>query len=427
MNVLTTTMCYPRPGQSDQGVFVQRRAAALARRPGVDVQVVSPVPWCPVLRPAPEVPVQHEPLPAVYPRMWSPPVLGWAADGAAYAQALKRTILESAASDEMPFSPGPIDLIDAHFVYPDGVGAWLAGRNLGIPVVVTVRGKIVSLSRRRLRRWQIAAMLRGVDARIAVSGSLAGWVRRVGGADLDVDVIPNGVDAGTFYLIDRSCARETLGWPQDVRHVLSVGHLQRLKGFDRLVAIWPAVRQRLGDVRLVLAGSRRGESSFQRRLAAAVRRVNAEARTDAIRYVGPVAPGVLNVMYNAADVVVMPSRSEGWCNAITEALATGTPVVATDVGGNREQLNSPELGTVVPDGDPVALVEAIAGAASSRWNRVLMAAHGGARTWGHVADEVEAVFARVLERRAADRHAPARPARPAMGEPEPCGGQGVCG
>jgi len=315
--------------------------------------------------------------------MLSVPVLGWATDGLAYSLALQREVRRL----------GPIDLIDAHFEYPDGVGAWLAARKLGVPVVVTLRGKLVSLAAKPLRRAQIRAMLRNADGLIAVSASLAALACRIAGRDLRVDVVPNGVDAGVFGPLDRREARARLGWEANARYVLCVGHFQWLKGFDRLVRIWPAVLAAAGDARLVLVGSRRGESGFHRRIQ---RAVAMRGMQDCISLAGPVDPVTLNLMYNAADLSVNASRSEGWCNAIAESLAAGTPVVATDVGGNREQLCSDALGVLVPDGDLPALAAAIIDGLKRGWNRPLIADHGRARGWDQVASEVAAVFERVV-------------------------------
>ena len=396
MNILTTSLCYPTPGHPDQGVFVHRRAEALAARPGVNLSVVSPQPWLPLLRRCERIDPQDQPLPAIYPHLISMPVLGWITDGLAYAGTLLRIIARRPRAG-LP----PIDLIDAHFVYPDGVGAWLAGGRLGIPVAVTVRGKIVRLSRRAIRRMQIAAMLRGVDARIAVSRSLVHWVHKVGGSDLDVDLIPNGVRPDMYRLVDRRWARIALGWSENARYVLGVGHLQRIKGFDRLVAIMPGLRAVLGDVRLVLVGSRRGEWWFARSIRRLIDRCNREAGCPLIDFVGPVGSEQLNLLYNAADVMVNSSRIEGWNNAISEALAAGTPVVATDVGGNPEQIRSGDLGIIVPDNDMDALTAAVKSSLTRTWNRARIASLGGARTWTSVAGEVCVVFERVLTARAA--------------------------
>lgn len=403
MRILTTTMCYPTPDSPGQGVFVQRRAAGLARLH--DVCVVSPRPWCPLLRTGGSWLPQPEPLPVTYPRMLSIPVIGWATDGAGFSLCLQQEVLRMRRGGQPPF-----DLIDAHFEYPDGVGAWLAGRKLGLPVVVTLRGKLPFLMGTRLRRAQVRAMLRGVDAVIAVSASLAELAGRLVGAPLRVDVIPNGVDTTVFHPVGRSAARDRLGWNSDARYVVCVGHYQRLKGFDRLVDAFPRVRAELGDVRLVLAGSRRGETGFQRRLAAMV--LNSPA-SKAITCLEEINSAAVNLLFNAADVAVNASRSEGWCNAISEALAAGTPVVATDVGGNPEQIHGDELGLVVASADEKQLAEGIIAALTRRWDRARIAAHGGQRDWGRVAREVTAVFERVLggepnvERPASRRREPA--------------------
>lgn len=418
MNVLTASMCYPSSEQPDRGVFIRRRLSAWSRMPGVRAAVISPQPWCPLLRRAGarESISSPDAVPVTFARMVSIPVLGWATDGVAYARAISRYLAASHSAGQ----PAP-DLLDAHFVYPDGVGAWLAGRRLSIPVVVTVRGKIVSLSRKTVRSRQIARMLRGVDARIAVSRSLETWVHRVGGSDLHVDVIPNGIDAGAFGVIDRVQARRRLGWLPDRRYLLSVGHFQRVKGFDRIVEAMPALRRRLGDVRLMLVGSARGERRFQRRLQRRIAAINADSRsssgTEAIEQLGTVPPDRVNLLMNAADLVVNTSRSEGWSNAIAEALAAGTPVVALDVGGNRELICAPGLGRIVPENHPAALVEALVEGLSTPFNRTAIAARGSARSWDQAAREVHAVFQRVLAARAAAACRPCTP--PAAQRPSP--------
>lgn len=388
MRIVTTTMCYPTPDQPDQGVFVQRRAAALALKH--DLRVVTPRPWCPLLRRNRLYPARERPLPACYPKMFSIPVLGWATDGLAFARALRREIERL----------GRIDLIDAHFEYPDGVGAWLAARRIGIPVVVTLRGKLVSLSKKRFRRAQMGAMLRNVDGLIAVSASLAALAREVAGRDLRIDVIPNGVNPDVFYPIGRAAARATLGWDRDRPHVLCVGHYQRLKGFDRLISAWPTVLTKVGDVRLVLVGSRRGERGFYERL---LRMRAAGGLQSCVSLLDAVDARTLNLMFNAADLSVNASRSEGWCNAIAESLAAGTPVVATDVGGNREQLHSEDLGLIVPDGEPDAFASAIVAGLARNWDRDRISAHGRSRGWEQVAAEVSSVFERVAGCRASRR------------------------
>jgi glycosyltransferase involved in cell wall biosynthesis len=309
--------------------------------------------------------------------MFSIPVLGRALDGLSYARAL------CAETRRL----GRVDLIDAHFEYPDGVGAYLAARRLGVPVVVTLRGKLVSLAASASRRPQIQAMLRGADALIAVSASLAALARQVAGRDLRVDVIPNGVDSALFHPVDRAAARAAIGWEPDASYALCVGHYQRVKGFDRLLAAWPAVRARNPHARLVLVGSRRGERGFHRGIQQSL--VSAGLQ-NCVSLLDPVDAATLNLMYAAANLSVNASRSEGWCNAIAESLAAGTPVVA---------------------GDIQALAGAISAALARDWDRPLIAARGAARDWDQVAREVNAVFERALGGHSASR-IPARQSAP---------------
>lgn len=101
-------------------------------------------------------------------------------------------------------------------------------------------------------------------------------------------------------------------------------------------------------------------------------------------------------MLNAADCFALASESEGWCNAIAESLACGCPVVATDVGGNREIVNDPSLGTLTVLNDPTALADGIVDALSREWDRRHVASTGGQRSWQQVAAECVDVYEKCL-------------------------------
>ncbi len=288
------------------------------------------------------------------------------------------------------------DLLDAHFEWPDGPAAVRAGRQLGLPVVVTLRGKIVSHSRYRLRRAQMRQMLRQADARIAVSRDLADQAAALAGDDHFVHVIPNGVDTRRFRLQDRVATRAALGLNPDTRYLISVGHLQELKGFHRLVEILPQIRAVCGDVRLLLVGGDAGEPDYARRLDALIDALHVAPH---VQRLGRLAPDLTAQYLAAADLFALASRSEGWCNAIHESLACGTPVIATDVGGNLELVRTDEDGRLVPFGDRTALCDAILRGLRVAWPRERIAARAASRTWDDVAREVQAVFTDVLERR----------------------------
>jgi teichuronic acid biosynthesis glycosyltransferase TuaC len=378
MKVASVTQCYPTAGRPVRGLPILRRLSALANR--VELRGVFLQPCVPGLR-RPEPPLR-EYAPG-WARYWTMPYvpgpLRWAHPWFV-ARAARRAL--GALQEEFHF-----DVIDAHFVWPDGVGAFLAGEQLGKPVAITLRGTLVSRQKNPLMRGQIRRALRGARVVIAVSQSLAELARRVAGEDLRVHVVANGIDTKQFYPMDRADARRLVGEPTNCPIAVCVGSTEPGKGFGDLVAIWPEVMRRCGGARLVLVGP-----DGKRRGARLAERIEGSSLAGAVGLVGWQSPRNVNLYLNAADLFVLHSRSEGWCNAIAEALATGTPVVASDVGGNREQIGPNGCGLLVPYGDRGALIEAVAEGLARAWDRGRIAAVGRARSWEAVAERLEAIL-----------------------------------
>lgn len=395
MSIISTTLCYPTPATPTQGLFVRRRLAAIYRLMGI--RVVAPVPWFPMLRPydGKWIGDDSQTPPVFWPRMFYIPGAMKRWDARFYATAFHSSL--SALRET-----GPVRLIDAHFVWPDGVGAWRVASDERLPFVCTIRGKLVSQIAERAKRRQIVEMLLGADALIAVSQSLADLANEVTGRELGVRVIPNGIDRSLFHRADSrpdTELRESLGWSNDARYVISVGHLQALKGFHRLVEVWPQVRRQIGDVRLLLVGGEVGEPEYVRRLKMRIDSVNGSAPgAGPVTLLGRRSPESVAKLLNAADLFVLASRSEGWCNAIAETLACGCPAVVTDVGGNREIVRDPRLGRLFSLDEPDAMIDAICEALHQDWDRAYIAEIGGMRDWQQVARECVDVFESVLRR-----------------------------
>jgi glycosyltransferase involved in cell wall biosynthesis len=136
----------------------------------------------------------------------------------------------------------------------------------------------------------------------------------------DALVVPNGVDTARFVPADRRSARAALGL-DDRPLAVCVGRLSRQKGQDLLVRAWPAVRRRVPAAQLVLVGEGPSEADL----------TSAAAAVEGVRLVG--ASDSPAAWYQAADVLVCPSRWEGMALVPLEAMACGTSVVGTDVGG----------------------------------------------------------------------------------------------
>jgi glycosyltransferase involved in cell wall biosynthesis len=193
-------------------------------------------------------------------------------------------------------------------------------------------------------RWTSAVVCVGVEE--AEEGRRAGFGKRI-------RIIRNGVDLAHFRPPDhdaRATTRATYGIPADGPVVVCVGRRTRQKGQDVLLAAWPAVRRACPDAVLVLVG---------------------DAQEGAVVRPPTEQPGVrvqdaaddVRPWYAAADVVAVPSRWEGLSLTVIEAMASGRPVVASDVPGVRETLrdgvSTPVGGALVPPEDPQALARAL--------------------------------------------------------------------
>jgi glycosyltransferase involved in cell wall biosynthesis len=191
-------------------------------------------------------------------------------------------------------------------------------------------------------------------------------------------VIGNGVDPGRFHPVSKPQARSSLGLPQSVPVLISVGGLVERKGFHRVIECLPALRERFPGLRYLVVGGGSAEGDIEARLRAQVANLGLQ---DSVRFLGAMRPEELRVPLSAADLFVLATSNEGCANVLLEAMACGLPVVTTDVGGNAEVVCRPALGILVPFGDRAALRNAIQAALDSAWNREAIIEHARAHGW----------------------------------------------
>jgi D-inositol-3-phosphate glycosyltransferase len=170
------------------------------------------------------------------------------------------------------------------------------------------------------------------------------------GAERDrVEVVPPGVDHRVFVPGDREAARVSLGLDPQGRLLLYVGRIQRLKGADLAVR---TLAELDGDVSLTVVGGPSGSDGEAEMVA--LRALVAElALEDRVRFVPPQPHDRLVTYYQAADVCLVPSRTESFGLVALEAAACGTPVVAADVGGLRSVVDDAHTGFLVEGRAPV--------------------------------------------------------------------------
>lgn len=277
------------------------------------------------------------------------------------------------------------NVLDAHYAHPEGVAAALVGMTLAIPVVVTMRGSELRYQQQRMKRFWIRWALRRAACVIAVSEGLRQLALDLGVPRERTAVIPNGINAEVFYLRDRRACRQMHSLANDDLVILCAGDLAELKGHHKVIRALKALADTGITATLIIAGGV-GRSG---RYASAIRQqVTACGLDDRVRFTGEVKQHALAELMSAANVFCLASSSEGWPNVVNEALACGTPVVATDVGAVRQMIVSDEYGLVVPVNDIAALTDALRSALSREWNRTGIAGWGRSRSWDDVATEV---------------------------------------
>jgi glycosyltransferase involved in cell wall biosynthesis len=279
------------------------------------------------------------------------------------------------------------DVILNYWLYPEGFAAVAAGHALGIPVIVGSIGSDLRripdrISRRMIRRTVISA-----DGVITVSEDLRQHAIAMGAAPGKVTTILNGCDTSVFHPGERNPARRAAGAAAADEVVLYVGSLLQPKGLGDLMEAFVSLSRSRPNARLVCIGDGPYWEELTRKAAAA----GLERRLSVL---GRQPSSTVAEWMQAADVLCLPSHSEGCPNVIIEALACGRPIVATDVGGIPELVNR-ECGILVPPHQPAALSAALHSALSKNWDSSAIVT-SFRRGWKEVAEETFAVCKAVV-------------------------------
>ncbi|WP_421994061.1 glycosyltransferase family 4 protein [Roseococcus sp.] len=336
LRLLTFSSLYPNPAHPHHGVFVENRLRHLVASGEAVSTVLAPVPWFPGRGGRVAVREDRHGITVHHPRFLAPPGLGMYIGPFALHSAARATVaqlLEEGAR---------FDAIDAHYLYPDGVAAVRLGREFGLPVVITARGSDTSqLPRYALPRRLIEGAMRDAAALIAVSAGLKEGLVALGAPPEKVTVLRNGVDLDTFRPL-------AIRKPSAAPVLLSVGHLIPRKGHDLVIGAIAA----LPDHRLIIVG----EGPDRGALEALARRIGV---ADRVSFAGAQPHANLPEFYAAADVMILASSREGWANVLLEAMACGTPVIASPAWGSREAVAAPEAGLVLDETTPGSIALAV--------------------------------------------------------------------
>ena len=351
IRTLLFSTLYPSASRPVHGIFVETRLRELLGSAQVETRVVAPVPWFPSTHPrfgefakmaATPAHERRHGIEVLHPRYLTVPKLG---------MTLAPFLLAAA-------SIGPIhrlitegfnfDIIDAHYYYPDGVAAAMLAHYFRKPLTITARGTDLNLIPehaipRRLIRWAA----RRADASIGVCAALVDVLRGWGIDETRLHVFRNGVDLERFHPQAPSEARRALGLTGSPL-LLSVGHLVERKGHHLAIEAMPAVMETHPGARLLIIG----EGSERARLESLMQSLGL---ADHVRLVGAIDNQLLASWYSAADALVLASSREGWANVLLEAMACGTPVLATRIWGTPEVVADDSVGVLVDRRDAASV------------------------------------------------------------------------
>jgi teichuronic acid biosynthesis glycosyltransferase TuaC len=285
----------------------------------------------------------------------------------------------------------PFDLVDAQFFFPDGPAAAIIAHNLGLPLTIKSRGADIHYwGSRPKAKAQIVAAARQAAGLLAVSKALREDMIALGMPGERITVHYTGLDRERFYPTDRRTARArvaALGIPASGSLLVTPGSLIPRKS-QRLVIEALAA---LPDTRLALAGAGEDEASLKAQ-------AKALGLSERVHFLGQVGHDVLPTLMSAADVVVLPSSSEGLANVWIEALGCGTPIVIPDIGGASEIVHDHSAGRIAAR-DPQAIAAAVADLIADPPSQADVAANVAGFSWTTNAEAIVRFWREILPRR----------------------------
>jgi glycosyltransferase involved in cell wall biosynthesis len=291
------------------------------------------------------------------------------------------------------------DLVHAHFAYTTGFAAVRAGRNFSLPVMVATYGSDINFYTKRTPQNFAAALftiwaLRHATAITALSKDLAAKIAALGISHRQITVIPLGIRETIFFPRgEKTMLRRQLQLPTAGPLFLFAGNWVPVKGLNYLFEAFARVCQQLQEAKLIMIGS--GElQPLLKRQAQKIGIVNQ------IIWIGQKAHAEIPLWMSAADFLVLPSLSEGYGLVALEALACGTPVIASRVGGIPEILTSNDFGILVPPRDSEALARAMLEAAGRKWEMKKLVDYAHAHTWSKQTQDLLKLYQNVMKQRA---------------------------
>lgn len=378
--LVVVTPLFPNNSEPLRGVFVKERLLRLRKH--FRIHVISPVPWSipwgsqtwrikAAIR-------RHQVIDGIevwYPRYFMIPKVGRFLDGIFYCLSLlgfmKRFV-----------DRYPCDAIIAHWAYPDAFGVTLMNYVLKKPLFIHVHGSDINIATRfYLRRKMIMFALRRGKRIFSVAYQLKEKMVALGVEKDRICAIPNGVDLRVFFPRDRDIVRAQLRLPIEKRIVLFVGNLVDVKGLPYLIEAASFLLKTRRDLLFLLLGDGERKNKLHHMI------LNCGLE-EGVRLLGSKPHEEIPDWMSSCDLLCLPSLSEGCPNVVIEALASGKPVVGTEVGDVPRLLTMSKGGYAVRPGDGKALADGIARTLDQVWDPGLLSRSVREFTWENTARRI---------------------------------------
>jgi N-acetyl-alpha-D-glucosaminyl L-malate synthase BshA len=293
-----------------------------------------------------------------------------------------------------------VDLIHTHWLLPQGFIGALIHRIAGIPHIATVHGSDLAVIRKSPFLTKVCSFIIHHSDAVTVNSRYIReqMISLVPASEQKIQIIPMGIDPEYFHVCSRA---HDVKKPRSERIILNIGRLIELKGTRYLIEAMPVVVQAFPDAKLIIIGSGPEEERL-------VNLVQELYMNDHIQFHGTIRHDELTPYYQNADVFVLPSiiiagTTEGLGVVLLEAMASGCPVIGSNVGGIPDIITDGENGFLVPEQRPDILAEKIVQIFTDTElqnkfrNNGLIRVHN-AFSWESISKKFSEVYCDILER-----------------------------
>lgn len=242
-----------------------------------------------------------------------------------------------------------IDIVHAHSVIPTGLVGVVVAKIMGCPSVITSHGMdINNFDVNSIQGHLISFSLNHCNKAIAVSGDLAETMKSLGITEDKILILRNAVDTEIFKPSKNMELRHKYGIKENEILILFVGYLDIFKGIFELIDAFYEINKENKNVKLMMVGTGPKKEELKR---------NVSNLTDFVIFTGQILPSEIYKYYQAADIFVLPSYTEGLPVSVLEAMACGLPIITTNVGGIPEVVEDSLNGFLINSKDENELRE----------------------------------------------------------------------